>query len=317
GEVRPDGDRRVEAGLGLLEDVADLPAAQRAQPVRRRGEQVDGAAAAQVQQGLAGALRAARRQPEQRARGQALAAAAPPDQRGRPPRGQHQVEPVDHGPPADPDPQPGHGQHRPAHQVLPSPAPRRSSPVATALTATISSTIAADGSATVYHWPVSSRARASVSMFPQLGVFGGIPTPRKLRVDSVSTAWPTSNAATAAIGGSALGTRWRRKIRVRVRPSERAARTKGRPRSALTSARAISATGIQPVTVMAATTVAGDGPATAARVSATRIIGSASSASAVRATAVSSQRGATAASAPTAVPSSTVAALTATPTASE
>src|SRR2546425_8497878 len=81
----------------------------------------------------------------------------------------------------------------------------------------------------------------SSSMDPQLGAGAGMPRPRNESDASAMIVRATENVATTVIGGSTLGSRWRRRIHPSPAPRARAAATKSRSRRASTSPRTMRA----------------------------------------------------------------------------
>src|SRR5262249_23838922 len=84
--------------------------------------------------------------------------------------------------------------------------------------------IATPGNA-VNHQAPGSNCRALYRMEPQLGVDGGAPNPRKLKVDSIKIAEATPNVAATNTGASVFGSRCRTIVRRSVAPSARVATT--------------------------------------------------------------------------------------------
>src|SRR5438034_2239549 len=65
-------------------------------------------------------------------------------------------------------------------------------------------------------------------MDPQLGAGAGMPRPRNESDASAMIVRATENVATTVMGGSTLGSRWRRRIHPSPAPRARAAATKSR-----------------------------------------------------------------------------------------
>src|SRR5690606_17384527 len=129
-------------------------------------------------------------------------------------------------------------------------ASRRPSP--SRLKASTVTTIVSPGNVATHH-ALSSVSRPSATMFPQVGVGGATPSPRKERPASRTIVFPIPSVAATMTGASTLGTRCRRMIRQRPNPSARAAITNSRSLRLSTSPRTILAVlghCVSPSTVM-------------------------------------------------------------------
>jgi hypothetical protein len=90
----------------------------------------------------------------------------------------------------------------------------------------------------------------AVRMFPQDGVGGCTPMPRKESADSVRIAPATPRVAATRTGASVLGRMCRKMMRASPAPCARAAATKSRSLSERVSARTSRDTPIHPVNPM-------------------------------------------------------------------
>src|SRR5918911_4046716 len=126
-------------------------------------------------------------------------------------------------------------------------------------------------------------------MLPQEGTDGGTPSPRKLRLASITMVDASPKLATTVSGPSVLGRMWRSMIHLPEAPSARAACTYSSSRNDSASARSTRAYWTQPTTPITAMSFSRPGPTTAMTATYRMMVGNASWTSPMRITTASTQ----------------------------